>query len=148
MDRSNIDDIYRDRVILDHCRNPRNISPIEGYDLSGDAVNPFCGDEVHFQIGLSREDLIESVQFAGDGCAINMASGSLLSEAMKGLTIGQASELSIRFVESMRKSIDQNLDQEFMGELSALISVRHFPVRIKCALLAWSALEDALSTRE
>ena len=76
-----------------------------------------------------------------------MASGSLLSEAMKGLTIGQASELSIRFVESMRKSIDQNLDQEFMGELSALISVRHFPVRIKCALLAWSALEDAISAK-
>lgn len=147
MDRSNIDDIYRDRVILDHCRNPRNILPIERYDLSGDAVNPFCGDEVHFQISLSSENRIEDVQFAGDGCAINMASGSLLSEAMKGLTIGQASELSIRFVESMRKSIDQNLDQEFMGELSALISVRHFPVRIKCALLAWSALEDAISAK-
>ena len=147
MDRSNIDDIYRDRVILDHCRNPRNISPIERYDLSGDAVNPFCGDEVHFQISLSSENRIEDVQFAGDGCAINMASGSLLSEATKGLTIGQASELSIRFVESMRKSIDQNLDQEFMGELSALISVRHFPVRIKCALLAWSALEDAISAK-
>ncbi len=145
MDRTNIDDIYRDRVILDHCRNPRNISPIEHYDLSGDAINPFCGDEVHFQIGLSSENLIENVRFSGDGCAINMASGSLLSEAMKGLTTREASELSIRFVESMRKSIDQDVDQEFVGELSALIGVRHFPVRIKCALLAWSALEDALS---
>ena len=147
MDRTNIDDIYRDSVILDHCRNPRNISPIEHYDLLGDAVNPFCGDEVHLQIGLSDEDLIESVRFTGDGCAINMASGSLLSEAVKGLTIKEASELSIRFVESMRKSIDQDADQQFIGELSALISVRHFPVRIKCALLAWSALEDALSTK-
>ena len=58
MDRSNIDDIYRDRVILDHCRNPRNISPIERYDLSGDAVNPFCGDEVHFQISLLVMDAL------------------------------------------------------------------------------------------
>lgn len=86
MDRTKIDDIYRDRVILDHCRNPRNISPIEHCDLLGDAVNPFCGDEVHFQIGLSDE-VIENVRFTGDGCAINMASGSLLSEAVKGLTL-------------------------------------------------------------
>ena len=146
MDRTKIDDIYRDRVILDHCRNPRNISPIEHCDLLGDAVNPFCGDEVHFQIGLSDE-VIENVRFTGDGCAINMASGSLLSEAVKGLTTEEASELSIKFVKSMRKSIDQDVDQQFIGELSALISVRHFPVRIKCALLAWSALEDALSTK-
>ena len=148
MDLSSIDDIYRDRVILDHCRNPRNVSPIESYDLSGDAVNPFCGDEVHFQIGLSGEHQIERVQFAGDGCAINMASGSLLSESVKGLTIDEAFALSIRFVETMRQSIDQDVDQEFIGELSALISVRHFPIRIKCALLAWSALEDALSTKD
>ncbi|MBS21959.1 MAG: SUF system NifU family Fe-S cluster assembly protein [Chloroflexi bacterium] len=146
MDQTNIDDIYRDRVILDHCRNPRNTLPVERCDLSGDAVNPFCGDEVHFQISLSSKDLIENVSFAGDGCAINMASGSLLSEAVKGLTIGEASELSIKFVESMRKSDDLSVDHEFIGELSALISVKHFPVRIKCALLAWSALEDALST--
>ena len=66
---------------------------------------------------------------------------------MKGLTTEEASELSIKFVESMRKSIDQDVDQQFIGELSALISVRHFLVRIKCALLVWSALEDALSTK-
>ena len=145
MDRSNIDDIYRDHVILDHCRNPRNTLSISQPELTGDAVNHFCGDEVHFKISLSDGNVIDRIQFSGDGCAINMASGSLLSEAIKGLNIKEASELSIRFVESMRKPIEENVDQEFTGEICALVSVRYFPVRIKCALLAWSALNDALS---
>ncbi len=148
MDQNNIDDIYRDRVILDHCRNPRNTSLIDHFDLTGDAINPFCGDEVHFKIGLKGENLIKRIQFSGDGCAINMASGSLLSEAVAGLTIQEAALLSIRFVESMRKPTGENVGGEFLGELSALISVRNFPVRVKCALLAWSALEDALSERK
>ena len=148
MDQNNIDDIYRDRVILDHCRNPRNTSLIDHFDLTGDAINPFCGDEVHFQIGLKGENLIERIQFSGDGCAINMASGALLSEAVTGLTIQEAALLSIRFVESMRKPTGENVGGEFLGELLALISVKNFPVRVKCALLAWSALEDALSERK
>ena len=77
-----------------------------------------------------------------------MASGSLLSEAVAGLTIQEAALLSIRFVESMRKPTGENVEGEFLEELSALISVRNFPVRVKCALLAWSALEDALSERK
>ena len=148
MDQNNIDDIYRDRVILDHCRNPRNTSLIDHFDLTGDAINPFCGDEVHFQIGLKGENLIERIQFSGDGCAINMASGSLLSEAVTGLTIQEAALLSIRFVESMRKPTGENVGGEFLGEISALLSGRNFPVRVKCAVLAWSALEDALSERK
>ncbi len=148
MDLNNIDDIYRDRVILDHCRSPRNTSLIGHFDLAGDAINPFCGDEAHFQIGLNGENLIERIQFSGDGCAINIASGSLLSEAVTGLTVQEAALLSIRFVESMRKPVGESVEEEFIGELSALISVRNFPVRVKCALLAWSALEDALSERK
>jgi nitrogen fixation NifU-like protein len=77
-----------------------------------------------------------------------MASGSLLSEAVTGLTVKEATQLSIRFVESMRKPIGENVEGEFIGELSALISVKNFPVRVKCALLAWSALEDALSEKK
>ena len=148
MDQNNIDDIYRDRIILDHCRNPRNTSPIEYFDLKGDAVNPFCGDEIHFQIVLKGENSIERIQFSGEGCAINMASGSLLSEVVTGLTLKEAGQLAIRFVESMRKPIGEKVEGSFIGELSALISVRNFPVRVKCALLAWSALEDAISERK
>jgi len=148
MDQNSIDDIYRDRIILDHCRNPRNTSPIDHFDLAGDAINPFCGDEIHFQIALKGENLIERIQFSGEGCAINMASGSLLSEAVTGFTVKEAGQLAIRFVESMRKPIGENVEGAFIGELSALISVRNFPVRVKCALLAWSALEDAISERK
>jgi len=72
----------------------------------------------------------------------------LLSEAVTGLTLKEAGQLAIRFVESMRKPIGEKVEGSFIGELSALISVRNFPVRVKCALLAWSALEDAISERK
>ena len=143
-----LDDLYRDRVILDHCRHPRNSRDLELPDFSCNAVNPFCGDEVHFQLKVGDDAKISEVGFKGDGCAINQASGSLLSEAIYGLTINEALELSDTFSGMMEDKIfsDQGVGGNIaeMGELAVLHRVREFPIRVKCVLLAWTALGNGI----
>ena len=144
-----LDDIYRDRVILDHCRNPRNRRTLEAPDFSCDAINPFCGDEIHIQIKLGVNGRIKEVGCQSEGCAINEAAGSLLSQSIHGLTMDEAGNLSSKFVTMMKKkssdSVSNHGDEVIkMSELSALYQVREFPVRIKCVLLAWTALDKGL----
>jgi nitrogen fixation NifU-like protein len=149
MTPESLDDLYRDQVILDHCRHPRNSGSVDLPDFSCSAVNPFCGDEVHFQLKVGNNARISEVGFKGEGCAINQASGSLLSEAIHGLTVSEALELSCDFSLMMEKKtcIDlggggRNIAE--MGELAALYRVREFPIRVKCALLAWTALDNGI----
>ena len=148
MSPGSLDDIYRDRVILDHCRNPRNRRTLESPDLSCDAINPFCGDEIHIQINLGDNGRIKEVGCQSEGCAINQAAGSLLSQSICGLTVDEAGNLSSKFVMMMKNPPEpvSNHGDEIIkiSELSALYQVRYFPVRIKCVLLAWTALDKGL----
>ena len=139
-----LDDIYCDDVILDHRRNPRNPGRLDDADIFMDGVNPFCGDEIHLQVKLDADSRVAQVGFQGEGCSINQAAGSMLSEAIKGLTLGEASALSDLFHEMMQGTEPSQDLLAVLGELGALAKVREFPVRIKCALLAWSTLEDGL----
>ena len=141
MVRPSLDDLYRDKVILDHCRNPRNSGELKCPDLKADAVNPFCGDEIHFQLLIDSHDLVLSVGVQQEGCAINRASGSLFSEAIIGKTISEVSDFSRAFSRIM-ESHDSHASEYVcqFGDISVLFRVREFPVRIKCALLASSAL--------
>ena len=140
----NLDEIYRDDVILDHRRNPRNPDRLDVFNFTADGVNPFCGDEIHLQFGLDQEDRIAKVGFQGEGCSINQATGSMLSEAVKGLTLTEAKDLSSRFHDMMQGQEPTECQLSKLGELRVLVKVREFPVRIKCALLAWSALDDGI----
>ncbi len=140
----NLDDIYRDDMILAHRRNPRNPDRLNTPDIVADGVNPFCGDEIHLQIRLDSDCRVAQVGFQGEGCSINQATGSMLSEAVKGLTLSEAVTLSDRFHEMMQGPEPSQKQVSELGDLGALAKVREFPVRIKCALLAWSTLEDAL----
>lgn len=142
MELDELDDLYRD-AILDHCRHPRNQERVEEADIVADGVNPFCGDEIHIQIKLDPEGRVARIGFQGEGCSINQATGSMLSEAVKGRTIDGIEAISERFKAMMQDEIPQE-DRPDLGELQALAGVRHFPVRIKCALLAWSTLEDGI----
>ena len=139
---NDLDDLYRD-PILDHCRHPRNPDLVESPDLSGQAVNPFCGDEVDLQIVLDNGH-VARVGAQGRGCAINQASTSMLSEAIRGKTIKEIEELSNRFKEMMRGPEPSEVEIQGLDDLRSLSGVRQFPVRIKCALLCWSALEEAI----
>jgi nitrogen fixation NifU-like protein len=137
-----LDDLYRD-VILDHCRNPRNRPRLEAPDIEARAVNPFCGDEIDLQIRLDERGRVARVGLQSAGCSINQASGSLLSEAIIGKTLDELEALSATFTAMMRGPADGEAP-ETLGDLKAMSGVRRFPVRIKCALLAWSALQEVL----
>ena len=139
-----LDEIYRDDVILDHRRNPRNPARLSDPDIVADGVNPFCGDEIHLQVRLDPNGRVSEVGFQGEGCSINQATGSMLSEAIKGLTLSEAAGLSDRFHAMMQGSDPTPEQLAGLGDLGSLAKVRDFPVRIKCALLAWSTLEDGL----
>ena len=140
----NLDQIYRDDLILDHRRHPRNPCHISDADIVVDGVNPFCGDEIHLQIRLDEQSRVSQVGFQGEGCSINQATGSMLSEAIKGLTLPEAEELSDRFHQMMQGPNPTPAQLNRLGDLGTLAKVREFPVRIKCALLAWSTLEDGI----
>ena len=142
MELPNLDDLYRD-AILDHCRHPRNSNPLESPDISAQAINPFCGDEVDIQITLDG-GRVSRVGAQGRGCSINQASTSMLSEALVGKTIEEIQALSELFRSMMRGAKRSKEELERLGDLQALYGVQEFPVRIKCALLPWSALEEAL----
>ena len=144
MARDELDDLY-DACILDHCREPRNSARLESPDATARAVNPFCGDEVDLQLEIVG-GRVTAVGAQGSGCSINQASSSLLSEAVAGRSVAEAAALSDRFRGMMAGDAVSTAEAERMGDLTSLRSVRAFPVRIKCALLSWTALEDALES--
>jgi nitrogen fixation NifU-like protein len=136
-----LDDLYRD-VILDHNRNPRNFGPLEPADASVEGFNPLCGDRLTVRLKM-MEQTIEDIRFEGQGCAISTASASLMTEAVKGRTRGEALELFERVHELLT---DDAAGSENLGKLAALSGVREFPARVKCASLCWHTLVSALQT--
>lgn len=127
-------------IIIDHGRHPRNFGVLEkaNYDLEG--YNPLCGDKLHLYL-LIKNNIIEDVKFEGSGCAISMASASLMSEQLKGKTLAQADEL-FKFFHVM--VVDGHAPDDRLGKLSILEGVKEFPARVKCATLAWHTLHNIL----
>ena len=138
-----LDDLYRD-AILDHRRNPRNFSRLISPDIVGDAINPFCGDEIHLQITLDDDRRISNVGLQGEGCSINLAAGSMLTEAIQGKALSEVDTL-VELIRRMMRG-DKVAEALLQGEadLSNLAGVRDYPVRIKCALLPLSALTQGI----
>ena len=144
-----LDGLYRDEVILDHRRTPRNPDALDDADITADGVNPFCGDEIHLQIKLDDRGRVSRVGYQGAGCSINQAAGSMVSEAMEGMTLDELGAISEAFREMLRGDGEPTRNQlSELGDLAALVGVRAFPVRIKCALLTWATLEDAIADYE
>lgn len=133
-------DLYRETV-LDHFRSPRGRKPLDRVDRSQNGHNPLCGDRMTVSVKLEG-DTIAGVSVESTGCAISIASGSMLAELLPGMTKAQAQELAVAF----RGMMHGNPAPEGMeiGDLDTLEGIRNFPVRVKCALLAWMTLEDAL----
>ena len=139
-----IAELYRD-VILDHYRRSRVKSPVENPDIQYDEYNPICGDRVVLQLKL-RGSTIEKAGFEGEGCSISQACASMLTETLKGKTLKEAEALSGTFRQVMNGHTPSEDELAELGDLEALQGVRKFPVRIKCALLAWSALEQGVES--
>ena len=144
MESRPLDELYQD-AILEHRRHPRNRRELASPDLSGRAVNPFCGDEVAVQVVLD-EGRIAQVGVQAEGCSINQATASMASEAVLGLTLPQADSLRESFAGMMKGAELTDEERQDLGELSTLAGVREFPVRVKCALLTWGAIEDTISS--
>jgi len=134
-----LDDLYR-QVILDHYKNPKNRGELESPDLEFDGHNPLCGDTVTLHLQFDGEKITD-VRFQGDGCSISQASISMMTQQIKGLNPVQIFELAENFRSMMKGEEISELD---MGELEVLQGVKKFPARIKCALLGWDTLKQAL----
>ena len=143
-DFGELDDLYRE-VILDHYRSPRNRRPLEKADIESRGFNPFCGDEVVLQLKIDDAGLIGEVSQGGHGCSISQASASILSDLLRGKTLEEGELLSGAFRGMMRGEELSNDQLDAMGDLEALQGVRKFPIRIKCALLPWAALDDGVA---
>jgi nitrogen fixation NifU-like protein len=136
-------DLYRD-VILDHNRRPRNFGALDDAQAVAEGVNPLCGDRLTLRLNLA-DDRIENIRFEGQGCAISTASASLMTEAVKGKTRGEALAL---FDRVHRLLTDDAADAEDLGKLAALSGVREYPARVKCASLCWHTLASALKSAD
>ena len=137
-----LDDLYRD-IILDHYRNPRHHKTLEDADIVAMEENPFCGDEAYLQLKV-RDGRIMGVGFQGVGCSISQASGSILSEVLQGKTLEEAEQISGLFKRMMQGEEPSQERVKELGDLGGLVGVRQYPIRIKCALLVWMALEEGI----
>lgn len=147
-----LEELYRE-VILDHYRNPRNRGHLDSPDATAQGVNPLCGDEINIEVSFDG-DTVTDVAVEGQGCSISQSSASMMTEAIKGKSRAEISDLLTRFrrMMSLDESDDPGLDPErpgaVLGDLEALQGVRQYPVRIKCASLGWNTLLEALEGNE
>jgi nitrogen fixation protein NifU and related proteins len=138
---TNLEALYQE-VILDHNRKPRNFREIEGADRRIEGRNPLCGDHVILWLKLDG-DRVADISFKGTGCAVSKSSASLMTSAIKGKTVAEAHVLFERFHDMVTGKLPEG-EREKMGSLAALGGVSKFPVRVKCASLAWHAMKSAL----
>ncbi|MCS1351893.1 Fe-S cluster assembly sulfur transfer protein SufU [Mechercharimyces sp. CAU 1602] len=140
-----LDDLYR-RVIMDHYQNPRNRGRIEEGAVTVDLNNPTCGDRISVQMQI-EDGTIKDVKFEGEGCSISLASASMMTQAVKGLTLDDALAL-VDIFSRMMQGEEIDVEQFPIEDIEALSGVSRFPARIKCATLAWKALEQASADKK
>ena len=141
---TDLTDLYQE-VILDHNRRPRNFHAMADASHRAEGFNPLCGDRLTLYLKLDGDRIVD-LSFEGSGCAISKASASLMTDALKGHTVGEAIAMFDRFHTMVTTPVDQPVED--LGKLSALAGVREFPIRVKCASLAWHTLKAAMSREQ
>ena len=141
---SDLSDLYQE-VILDHNKRPRNFRKMGSASHQAEGFNPLCGDRLNLYVQVDGE-VITDLSFEGAGCAISKASASLMTDELKGRTVAEARDLFTRFHHVVTTPPDQPVEE--LGKLSVLAGVREFPVRVKCASLAWHTLIAALDREQ
>jgi len=139
-----LDAMYRE-VVLDHYKNPRGHCPLDRHDVENEGYNPVCGDEVKIGLRIVDHEIV-GVHSLGRGCSISVASGSMLADILQGKNPEEARRIAEDFRRMMHSEISP--DDADLGDLEALEGVQKFPVRIKCAMLPWTTLLDALAAYE
>ena len=142
-------ELYQE-IILDHGKNPRNKGKCEGYTNDEKAHNPICGDKVHIFLKLNNETLVEDLSFEGEGCAISLASASILTELTKGKDLSfikKVSEDFLNMIKNKSKITLNSLTKDQVTTITSLSGVQEFPMRVKCATMAWHTLLSAVEKK-
>jgi len=143
----NLKELYQE-IILDHGKNPRNLRKSENFNKDAKGHNPLCGDNVHIFLKLDENKKIEDISFEGSGCAISMASASIMTELLSGKNENQTKEIISDFLEMIKKKDileSKNLNESEKTKLMCLSGVKKYPMRVKCATLAWHTLTSAVN---
>ena len=146
----NLKELYQE-IILDHGKNPRNLRKSENFNKDAKGHNPLCGDNVHIFLKLDENKKIEDISFEGSGCAISMASASIMTELLNGKNEDQTKEIVNDFLEMIKnkdKLDNGNLDENEKTKLMSLSGVKQYPMRVKCATLAWHTLTSAVNNSQ
>jgi nitrogen fixation NifU-like protein len=148
---SDLSELYQ-QVILDHNKKPRNFRKLETANHSAEGFNPLCGDQLTVYLNL-EDDSVKEISFEGSGCAISKAAASMMTQAVKGKSKQEAEQLFSEFHGMVTGDIDDDINDEEneegnLGNLRVFAGVREFPVRVKCATLAWHTMHAALNNQE
>ena len=145
----NLKELYQE-IILDHGKNPRNLRKAENFNKDAKGHNPLCGDKVHIFLKLNENKKIEDVSFEGSGCAISMASASIMTDLVKEKEEKEAKILIKDFLEMIKEKPEiatKNLSEDEKSKLMSLSGVKQYPMRVKCATLSWHTLVSAFENK-
>ena len=146
----NLKELYQE-IILDHGKNPRNLRKTENFNKDAKGHNPLCGDKVHIFLKLNENKKIEDISFEGSGCAISMASASIMTDLVKEKEEKEAKNLINDFLEMIKEKPElatKSLNEDEKTKLMSLSGVKQFPMRVKCATLAWHTLTSAIDNTQ
>src|ERR671919_2508427 len=143
---SELSELYQ-QVILDHNKKPRNFRKLESANHSAEGYNPLCGDQLTVYLNL-EDNSVKEIAFEGSGCAISKAAASMMTQAVKGKSREQAEELFTEFHSMVTGELDEETEENSLGNLNIFAGVREFPVRVKCATLAWHTMHAALNNED
>ena len=142
----NLKELYQE-IILDHGKNPRNLRKTENFNKDAKGHNPLCGDKVHIYLKLNENKKVEDISFQGQGCAISMASASIMTDLLKGKEEKEVKEIVTDFLEMIKEKNEINtnlLKDDEKTKLMCLSGVKQYPMRLKCATLSWHTLTSAI----
>ena len=146
----NLKQLYQD-IILEHGKSPRNLGKCEGYSHEAKGYNPLCGDKIHVYLKLNEKKKIEDVSFEGSGCAISMASASIMTDLVKGKEENEVKEIINDFLGMIKVNPElksKNLKDDERTKLMCLSGVKQYPMRVKCATLSWHTLISAIDNTQ
>ena len=146
----NLKELYQE-IILDHGKNPRNLGKFENFNKDAEGYNPLCGDNVHVYLRLNENKKVEDIAFEGHGCAISMASASIMTDMVRGKEEKEVKEIVTDFLGMIKEkdSLETNiLKDDEKTKLMSLSGVKQYPMRVKCATLSWHTLTSALDNSD
>ena len=142
--------LYQD-IILEHGKSPRNFGKCIGHNHEAKGYNPLCGDKVHVYLKLNEGKKLENVSFEGEGCAISLASASIMTDLLKGKSFNDSKEIVSNFLNMIKSNLEiksNNLDEDQKTKIMSLSGVKQFPMRVKCATLSWHTLVSAMEKKK